>query len=215
MSLPRILTRPAALAAATVTLSAAVVIGLTIAGTADATPALASHSSEYGPGPSTSSTPISPDAPYDTPAQNARWAHLPKVAPARGTDHGHLPRWKHFADGRVLLREDRVDLRQFPPPNRPGRYQYTNVNPLIRSYWLDPAVTITVSRANYVRMTGRQPSQTADRGRVTRQQFLDSFNTKSRRYDPFLRYAAVYKITFDRSHTHIRRIDEVFISYAD
>jgi hypothetical protein len=150
--------------------------------------------------------PISADAPFDTIAWNAPMSRYPAIRPSAGTDLGHLPRWKHFADGRVLLREDRVTLRLVPGSHSRG---YTNVNPRIRSYWLDPDAPILAGPANYHRMTGRTPSGTVATYPVGRQQFLDSFNTGGHDWFRFLKYKSVYRLTFDRSHTHIRRIVEV------
>ena len=104
--------------------------------------------------PIPSTRPISADAPYDSPFTNSGSLRLPAVAARAGTDYGHLPRWKHFADGRVLLREDRVTLRRSPDP---GFIRYTNVNPRLRSYWLDRDVVIRVGIENYQRMTGHYP----------------------------------------------------------
>jgi hypothetical protein len=160
--------------------------------------------------PSPANTPISHDAPYDTPATN-RWPlTLPAREPGAGADHGHLPRWKQYPDGRVLLREDRVTVRV--PPEDTGYLTYSNVNPRLRSYWLDPAATITVGNDQYLRMTGR--SSADPQNAVTRQQFLDSFNTHGNQFDDYLKYRAVYRLTFDAGHTRVVRITEVTTYYA-
>ncbi|HSV65768.1 MAG TPA: hypothetical protein VLJ59_07670 [Mycobacteriales bacterium] len=140
--------------------------------------------------------PISADAPYDNLLRNVTCAVWPKVTPAAHTDYGHLPRWAHGPNSTVILREDRVDLHRVYS----SQGCYTNVNPMIRSYRLAPNAAIRVLGANYNRMTGRHPSENpARRYAVTRQQFLNSFNTKKDSYQHYLRYASVYKLTFDRS----------------
>lgn len=150
-------------------------------------------------------TPISADAPYDTPCTNAAWSNYPRQAPAPGTDYGHLPRWADYGNGRVLLREDRVDLRQ----SGPERLGYTNVNPLIRSYWLAPDVAITVYHMNYARITG-----STDTGNptahytVSRAALLWSFHTTTE-LDRALKYQTMYKLTFSADHQTITRIEEI------
>ena len=139
-----LLTKPVAAAAALATTAATAVL----LGTVTAEPAAACGA------PIPSKRPISADAPYDSPFTNSGSLQLRAIAARPGTDYGHLPRWKHFTDGRVLLREDRVTLRQ--PPD-PGFIRYTNVNPRLRSYWLDRDVVIRVGIENYERMTGRYP----------------------------------------------------------
>lgn len=156
--------------------------------------------------PQPSTVPISRDAPYDSPASNQAPAKLPAIRPAAGQDFGHLPRWKHYADGRVLLREDRVTLRDNRRFNESYPYGYTNENPRLRSYWLDPAATITVGGDQHARMTGTYTS--AAQTRVSRAQFLDSFHTGGG-LDRYLKYRAVYRLTFDASHTTIVRIEEM------
>ena len=160
--------------------------------------------------PIPSKQPISADAPYDSPFTNSGSLRLPAVAARAGTDYGHLPRWKHFADGRVLLREDRVTLRQSPDS---GFIRYTNVNPRLRSYWLDRDVVIRVGIENYERMTGNYPKPGAELNRVSRQQFLDSFHTDNS-WERWLKYRAVYRLTFDASHTHLRAIEELRSFYS-
>jgi hypothetical protein len=195
-----LLTRPAAAAAALATAAAtAVLVGTVTAGPAAACGA-----------PAPSNRPISADAPYDSPLTNSGSLGLPVVAARPGTDHGHLPRWKHFADGRVLLREDRVTLRRSPDPSF---IRYTNVNPRLRSYWLDRDVVIRVRIDNYERMTGHYPAGHAELNRVSRQQFLDSFHTGSPG-ERLLKYRAVYRLTFDASHTHLRAIEELPSFYS-
>jgi hypothetical protein len=160
--------------------------------------------------PTPSTRPISADAPYDSPFSNSGSLRLPAVAPRPGTDYGHLPRWKHFADGRVLLREDRVTLRRSPDP---GFIRYTNLNPRLRSYWLDRDVVIRVGIENYERMTGHYPKPGMDLNRVSREQFLNSFHTGGSG-ERALKYRAVYRLTFDASHTHLRAIDELRSFYS-
>ena len=150
--------------------------------------------------------PISADAPYDTPRKNAFWAKYTKITPKAGTDYGHLPRWKKYSNGRALVREDRVDLRRM---STNSFYGFTNVNPALRSYWLDKDAVILVSGGNYQRIAGHAPSDYGKLYRVSRQRFLDSFNTGSVEGNRFLRYVTVYKLTFDRTHTHLRRIEQV------
>lgn len=149
--------------------------------------------------------PISADAPFDTPVQNATCAPWPKVAPARGTDFGHLPRWAHGRYGTVILREDRVDLHRVSA----RQHCYTNVNPRIRSYTLNRNAVVTVLADNYYRITDREGGATSGRYRVTRQQFLDSYNVTANSGGWFYRYASVYRLTFDRTGTRIVRIDQV------
>jgi hypothetical protein len=180
------------------TATTAVVLGTVSAGPAAACGA-----------PIPSRRPISADAPYDSPFTNSGSLLLPAVAARPGTDYGHLPRWKHFADGRVLLREDRVTLRRSPDP---GFIRYTNVNPRLRSYWLDPDVVIRVGD-NYARMTGHSAKPGTVLNRVSRQQFLDSFHTDSS-WERALKYRTVYRLTFDASHTHLRAIEELPSFYS-
>jgi hypothetical protein len=189
----------AAAAAVATTATTAVILATVTAGPAAA----------CGP-PIPSKRPISADAPYDSPFTNSGSLALPAVAARAGTDYGHLPRWKHFADGRVLLREDRVTLRRSPDP---GFIRYTNVNPRLRSYWLDRDVVIRVGIENFERMTGDYPKPGAELNRVSRQQFLDSFHTDSAG-DRALKYRAVYRLTFDPSHTHLRAIEELRSFYS-
>ena len=160
--------------------------------------------------PTPSKRPISVDAPYDSPFTNSGSLTLPAVAARPGTDYGHLPRWKHFAAGRVLLREDRVTLRRSPDPSF---IRYTNVNPRLRSYWLDRDVVIRVGVENYQRMTGHYPGTGPELNRVSRQQFLDSFHTDNS-WERALKYRAVYRLTFDASHTHLRAIEELRSFYS-
>ena len=150
--------------------------------------------------------PISADAPYDTPRKNAFWAKYPKIAPKAGTDYGHLPRWKQYSNGRALVREDRVDLRRL---STNSYYGYTNVNPALRSYWLDKDAVILVSGTNYLRITGHEPAVFKKLYQVSRQRFLDSFNTGGVEWKRYVRYTVVYKLTFDRTHTHLRRIEQM------
>ena len=195
-----LLTRSVAAAAAlATTATTAVALGTVTAGPAAACGA-----------PIPSKQPISADAPYDSPFTNSGSLRLPAVAARAGTDYGHLPRWKHFADGRVLLREDRVTLRRSPDPSF---IRYTNVNPRLRSYWLDRDVVIRVGIENYARMTGHYPRPGAELNRVSRQQFLDSFHTDSSG-ERALKYRAVYRLTFDASHTHLRAIEELRSFYG-
>jgi hypothetical protein len=201
MRLP-IRARPAALLAA----AALTVTGVVAAGVATATPASACDSYYAALMAARSHTPISADAPFDTIAWNGPMARYPAVYPRWGTDFGHLPRWKSYPGGRVLLREDRVTLRSVPTFSR---FVYTNVNPRIRSYWLDRDVVISVAADNYHRMTGGWPDGTPRLYRVSRQQFLDSFNTRGDDYFRWVRYRTIYRLTFDRSHTHIRQITEI------
>jgi hypothetical protein len=189
----------AAAAAAATTATTAVILTTVTAGPAAACGA-----------PVPSKRPISADAPYDSPFTNSSSLRLPAIAARASTDYGHLPRWKHFADGRVLLREDRVTLRQSPDP---GFIRYTNVNPRLRSYWLDRDVVIRVGIENYERMTGNYPKPGAELNRVSRQQFLDSFHTDSSG-ERALKYRAVYRLTFDASHTHLRAIEELRSFYG-
>jgi hypothetical protein len=195
-----LLTKPAAAAAALATTAAAAVV----LGTVTAGPAAACGA------PSPSKRPISADAPYDSPFTNSGSLRLPAVAARLGTDYGHLPRWKHFADGRVLLREDRVTVRRSPDPSF---IRYTNVNPRLRSYWLDRDVVIRVGIENYQRMTGHYPGTGTELNRVGRQQFLDSFHTDNS-WKRWLKYRAVYRLTFDASHTHLRAIEELRSFYS-
>jgi hypothetical protein len=195
-----LLAKPAAVAAALATTAAtAVVLGTVTAGPAAACSA-----------PTPSKRAISADAPFDSPFTNSGSLHLPAVAARSGTDYGHLPRWKHFADGRVLLREDRVTLRRSPDPSF---IRYTNVNPRLRSYWLDRDVVIRVGVENYQRMTGHYPGTGTELNRVGRQQFLDSFQTDNS-WERWLKYGAVYRLTFDASHTHLRAIEELRSFYS-
>ena len=155
-----------------------------------------------------SSRPISKDAPYDSPATNAPYAALRKIAPPPGTDFGHLPRWKKYSGGRVLLREDRVDVRLM----KEGviAFGYTNVNPKLRSYWLDKDAVIYVSGYNLYRITGRIPRGHWDgQYRVTRQEFLDGFNTHGNEHDRCSKFVSVFRLYFDRTHTHVRKIEEI------
>ena len=105
----------------------------------------------------------------------------------------------------MLLREDRVTLRRIP------NYQnvtYTNVNPRIRSYWLDEHVRITVQgNGRYFAVTGR--SSRPGTFQVGRRQFLDAFNVRGNPYAHYSKYRAVYRITFDATHTRIRAIEEM------
>jgi hypothetical protein len=195
-----LLTRSVAAAAAVATTATtAVVLATVTAGPAAACGA-----------PTPSKQPISADAPYDSPFTNSGSLTLAAIAPRAGTDYGHLPRWKHFADGRVLLREDRVTLRRSPDQ---GFIRYTNVNPRLRSYWLDRDVVIRVGIENYGRMTGHYPTSGTALNRVGRQQFLDSFHTDSSG-ERALKYRAVYRLTFDASHTHLRAIEELRSFYG-
>jgi hypothetical protein len=197
MRLPLLLARAA---------GGAAVAALAITGTMAAGVATAPAASARAAPPAAEDRPISPDAPFDTPEWNEYRTGYPAVLPARGTDYGHLPRWKHFADGRVLLREDRVTLRRQPYSSY---FTYTNVNPLIRSYWLDRAAVILVGYQNYVRMTGDYKAGGTELYRVGRQRFLDSFNTGGNEAFRALKYRSVYRLTFDRTHTHIRKIEEM------
>ena len=194
--------RPAALAVA-VGAAAATTAALQVAGTGTAAAC-------GTPRPST--VPISADAPYDSPASNEWPLTLPAIAPGAGRDFGHLPRWKEYSGGRVLLREDRVTLRR--QPQEPGYQLYSNVNPRIRSYWLDPAAAILVYPEQYARMTGRAAPSGEGRHRVTRQQFLDSFNTHGEAWNQWLKYRAVYRLTFDASHTTVVKLEEVLNYYS-
>jgi hypothetical protein len=195
-----LLTRSVAAAAAVATTATTAVILTTVT----AGPAAACGA------PVPSKRPISADAPYDSPFTNSGSLRLPAVAARPGTDYGHLPRWKHFADGRVLLREDRVTLRRSPDPSF---IRYTNVNPRLRSYWIDRDVVIRVGIENYERMTGHDPGTGTELNRVSRQQFLDSFHTDTSG-ERALKYRAVYRLTFDASHTHLRAIDELRMFYS-
>ena len=188
---------------ATAALMAATVAAGTVA---SAAPASACTGSLASAATAAANRPISADAPYDTPALNANMAKYPKITPKAGTDYGHLPRWKKYSGGRALVREDRVDLRRFPVA---GQFGYTNVNPKLRSYWLDKDAVILVDGDNYQRITGHLPANYSTLYRVSRQQFLDSFNTGNDPQKRYLRYASVYKLTFDRSHTHLRRIEQI------
>ena len=101
-----------------------------------------------------------------------------------------------------------------PPPTPPEFAPYLRNNrphpdAICVRYWLDRDALILVGPANYHRMTGRTPSGTVASYLVGRQQFLDSFNTGGHDWFRFLEYKSVYRLTFDRSHTHIRRIVEV------
>ena len=149
--------------------------------------------------------PISADAPFDTPVQNATCAPWPKLAPPRGTDYGHLPRWAHGRNGTVIFREDRVDLHRVTA----GRHCYTNVNPRLRNYVLAPDAAVTVLAGTYYRITDREGGDVSGRYRVTRQQFLDSYNVSAHSSGGYDRYTSVYRLTFDRTGTRIVRIDEV------
>ena len=189
----------AAAAALATTATTAVVLATVTAGPAAACGA-----------PPPSKQPISIDAPYDSPFTNSGSLTLPALAARPGTDDGHLPRWKQYADGRVLLREDRVTLRRSPDPSF---IRYTNVNPRLRSYWLDRDVMIRVRIENYARMTGHYPGTGAELNRVSRQQFLDSFHTDNSG-ERALKYRAVYRLTFDASHTHLRAIEELRMFYS-
>lgn len=153
--------------------------------------------------------PISADAPFDTPIRSATCAPWPAVAARPGTDYGHLPRWAHGRGGSVILREDRVNLHRVYE----RRYCYTNVNPRLHNYRLDPRATFTVSAGNYQRMTGRQPASWTGHYRVTRQQFLSSFNVRPNHDGWYLKYSSVYRLGFDRTHTRVVRIDEVDASW--
>jgi hypothetical protein len=195
-----LLTKPVAAAAALATTATTAVL----LGTVSAGPAAACGA------PTPSTRPISADAPYDSPFTNSGSLRLPAVTARPGTDYGHLPRWKHYADGRVLLREDRVTLRRSPDPLF---IRYTNVNPRLRSYWLDRDVVIRVRTENYDRMTGHAPGPGPELRRVSRQQFLDSFHTDSS-FERLLKYRAVYRLTFDASHTHVRAIEELPAFYG-
>ncbi len=149
--------------------------------------------------------PISPDAPFDNQLTNVTCGVWPRVRPPAGADYGHLPRWAHGPNGSVILREDRVDLR------RPDwSHCYSNVNPLIRSYTLDRNVVVSVLGPNYTRMTGRPDNGYSVLHRVSRQQFLDSYNTKDG-YARYLRYHSVYRLTF--SGTRIVRVTEVGVNW--
>jgi hypothetical protein len=147
--------------------------------------------------------PISADAPFDTLVQSATCAPWPKLVPRRGTDYGHLPRWARGAGGAVVLRVDRVDLHSVS-----AEHCYTNVNPRIRSYLLDRNAVVTVRYSNYTRMA-HQEGRGAGPFRVSRQQFLDSFNTRPDSWERYLKYTSVYRLTFDRTGTRILRVDEV------
>ena len=180
---------------------------LLIAGaTAGAGGTAIAHAGNAAPAAHTQSAnkPIGPDAPYDTAKSNRLVEHgLNKINPHTGTDFGHLPRWKQFSDGRVLLREDRVTMYGKGRQTR----EYTNVNPKLRSYWLSPKVKISVYVGNYERMTRLVPHPSGPYS-VSRKQFLDSFNPKTEA-NRYLRYVTTYKVTFDSSHTTITGIQEV------
>jgi hypothetical protein len=149
--------------------------------------------------------PISADAPFDTPIRSTTCAPWPAVATRPGTDYAHLPRWAHGRYGAAILREDRVNLHRVYG----DRYCYTNINPRLHNYRLDPRATITVSAGNYYRMTGRQPANWARHYRVSRQQFLDSYHVRPNQDGWYQRYSSVYRLSFDRTGTRVVRIDEV------
>jgi hypothetical protein len=151
--------------------------------------------------------PISPDAPFDSQLQNVTCAVWPTSAPPAGTVYAHLPRWANGAGGTVILREDKVDVHRADG----SQWCYTNTNPLIRNYTLDPHVVIRVYQPNYIRMTGRTVPGYVLR-QVSRQQFLNSYNPKDE-YQRYLRYATVYRLGLDRTGTRIVRIDEVNINW--
>lgn len=199
MRVPRLLTKPIGVTAA------AAMTGATVAAVSLTAAAPASACGSLPPNPN---RPISADAPFDTPARNAAMARFPVIPARAGTDYGHLPRWKKYSGGRALLREDRVTLRRLPGP----AVEYTNTNPLIRSYWLDRDAAILVGATNYRRMTGRNAPATL--ARVSRAQFLDSFDTRSNAFDRMVKYRSTYRLTFDASHTHIRKIEEVPILFS-
>jgi hypothetical protein len=195
--LPTLLSKPVAVATG-VALTASAAVAVSVAGA----PPASACSTPHDP-----NRPISADAPFDTPARNGANAHLPVVVAPWGTDFGHLPRWKKYPNGRALLREDRVTVR------RQGREFYlswTNVNPRLRSYWLDTDAKILVRGYNYLRMTGKSPTGNFEALRpVSRRQFLYSFNTRGSQSARYVKYRSVYKLTFDRSLTHVRKIEEL------
>ena len=49
--------------------------------------------------------------------------------------------------------------------------------------------------------------------RAPTQQFLDSFHTENS-WERWLKYRAVYRLTFDASHTHLRAIEELRSFYS-
>ena len=86
----------------------------------------------------------------------------------------------------------------------------TNVNPKLRSYWLDKDAVIYVSGYNLYRITGRIPRGHWDgQYRVTRQEFLDGFNTHGNEHDRCSKFVSVFRLYFDRTHTHVRKIEEI------
>ena len=128
-------------------------------------------------------------------------------------DYGHLPRWKKYSGGRVLLREDRVDMRTIPDGTVFSGY--TNVNPKLRSYWLDKDAKIYVGGYDYFRITGHYPAPHWNfTYQVSRQQFLDSFNTRGVELHRCIKYTAVYALVFDRSHAHVRQIEQLDVDSA-
>ena len=63
-------------------------------------------------------------------------------------------------------------------------------------------------------MTGHYPAGHAALNRVSRQQFLDSFHTDGSPGERLLKYRAVYRLTSDPSHTHLRAIEELPSFYS-
>jgi hypothetical protein len=62
-------------------------------------------------------------------------------------------------------------------------------------------------------MTGHYPKPGTELNRVSRKQFLDSFHTDTSG-ERALKYQAVYRLTFDASHTHLRAIEELRMFYS-